>query len=58
MMYTEILLELYFKASPNDISTLLKSLLLEKEEPPHFRVEASFALGDQRDHKQGADVCL
>jgi len=45
MMHTMILRELHFKASESDIKTLRKKFLRNVNEPPHFRVQASFALG-------------
>ena len=45
MMHTMILRELHFKASESDIKTLRKKFLRNVKEPPHFRVQASFALG-------------
>ena len=60
VMYSMILRELHFKASTKDISTLTNRFLKNSEEPPHFRLEASFALGiifsDQGDFEQAAEV--
>jgi len=60
MMHTMILRELHFKASPSDVTTLLDKFLKNSKEPPHFRVQSSFALGvvltNLGDRETAADV--
>jgi len=43
MMHAMILQELHFRASPSDVTKLQAKFLDNAEEPPQFRVQASFA---------------